>query len=163
MIETLTIITLSVLALIFFRPGKTEPLKNPLVINRGGQFNAVLAPMLNLAQPLLESISRNLGEQDRQSGNSKSLYFVVGDKEVKAHGAKVYLLAATLRDGVLYFQATAPQEKENQLDTIRAFSEAEMFRYPETRPHADTAEAALVAAIQAAADQRGAILTPIMQ
>ena len=163
MIETLTIITLSVLALILFRPGKTEPLKNPLVINRGGQFHAVLAPMLNLSQPMLENISRHLGEQDRQSGNSKPLYFMVKDREVKAHGEKFYLLAATLRDGMVYFQAMAPQEKENHLDAIRAFSDAEMFRHPETRPHADAAEAALAGAIQAAADQRGAILTPITQ
>ncbi|MGO8754393.1 MAG: hypothetical protein ACLQHK_04085 [Gallionellaceae bacterium] len=163
MIETLTIITLSVLALIFFRPGKTEPLKNPLVINRGGQFHAVLAPMLNLSQPLLESISRHLNDQDRQSGNSKPLYLMVSDREVKAHGDKFYLLAVTLRDGVLYCQAIAPQEKENHLDTIRAFSDAEMFRHPETRPHSDAAQAALAAAIQAAADQRGAILTPIAQ
>jgi hypothetical protein len=163
MIETLTIITLSVIALILFRPGKTEPLKNPLVINRGGQFHAVLAPMLNLAQPLLESVSRHLGEQDRQSGNSKPLYFKVSDKEVKAHGEKFYLLAATLRDGVLYFQAIGPQEKESHFDTIRAFSEAEMFRHPETWPHSDAAQAALTQAIQAAAGQRSAILTPITQ
>lgn len=163
MIETLTIITLSVLALIFFRPGKTEPLKNPLVINRGGEFHAVLAPMLNLSQPLLESISRHLGDQGRQNGSSKPLYFMVTDKEVKAHGGKFYLLAATLRDGVLYFQAIAPQEKENHLDTIRAFSEAELFRHPETRPHTNAANAALVAAIQAAADQRGVVLVPIVQ
>ncbi len=163
MIETLTIITLCVLALVFFRPGKTEPLKNPLVINRGGQFNAVLAPMLNLAQPLLETISRQLPEDVRQGGNSKSLYFMARDKEVKSHGDKFYLLAATLRDGVLYFQATAPQENESNFDTIRAFSDAEMFRHPETRTHDDSAEAALAAAIQAAADQRGTILTPVTQ
>ncbi len=163
MLETLTIITLCVLALIFFRPGKTEPLNNPLAINRVGRFNAVLAPMLNLSQPLLENISRNLGEQDRQGDNSKSLYFAVSDKEVKAHGAKVYLLAATLRDGVLYFQATAPQEKESDLDTIRVFSEAEMFKHPETRPHSESADTALANAIQAAADQRGVSLTPITQ
>ncbi|MGC2457444.1 MAG: hypothetical protein WA435_05575 [Gallionellaceae bacterium] len=163
MIETLTIITVSVLALIFFRPGKTEPLNNPLVINRTGQFHAVLAPMINLSQPLLESISRQLGEEGRQNGSSKPQYFMVTDKEVKAHGYKFYLLAATLRDGVLYFQAIAPQEKENPLDTIRAFSDAEMIRHPETRPQTDSAKAALVAAIQAAADQRGVVLVPIVQ
>ncbi len=163
MIETFTIITLSVLALIFFRPGKTEPLKNPLVINRGGQFHAVLAPMLNLSQPLLENISKRFSDQDRHSGNSKSLYFMISDKEVKAHGEKFYLLAATLRDGVIYFQAIAPQEKENHLDTIRAFSDAEMVRHTETRPHSDAAQAALVGVIQAVAEQRGTVVTPITQ
>lgn len=159
MIETLTIITLSVLALIFFRPGKTEPLKNPLLINRGGQFHAVLAPMLNLAQPLLENISRHLGEQERQSGNSAPHYYKVIDKEVKAHGDSFYLLAATLRDGVLYFQATAPADQDSDLDTIRTFSEMELSRHPATAPHSEVAEAALVSAIQNAAEQRGSSLT----
>jgi hypothetical protein len=163
MIETLTIITLSILALIFFRPGKTEPLNNPLVINRGGQFHAVLAPMLNLAQPLLENISRHLGEQERQSGNTQPHYFKVSDKEVKAHGKDFYLLAATLRDGMLYFQAIAPQTDEKHLDTIRAFSGAELSRHPAVALESEAAEAALSRAIQAAAAQRGSTLSPLTQ
>lgn len=164
MIETLTIITLCTLGLIFFRPGKTEPLKSPLVINRVGQFNAVLAPMLNLAQPLLENVSRQLGEQERQSGNTASLYFRISDKEVKSHGKDYYLLAATLRDGVLYFQATAPEDKTDDLDTIRSFSDAEMSRHPEaTAAHSEAAKNALSGAIQTAAGQRNSTLTPLVQ
>jgi hypothetical protein len=164
MLETLTIITLCVIALILFRPGKTEPLNNPLVINRVGQFHAVLAPMLNLAQPLLENISRHLGEQDRQSGNSHPLYFRVKDKEVRAHGKDFYLLAATLRDGMLYFQATAPQDNNSDLETIRSFSDTEMLRHPvATAAHSDSAESALISAIQTAAEPRGSELTPITE
>jgi hypothetical protein len=163
MLETLTIITLSVLFLIFFRPGKTEPLNSPLVINRGGQFHAVLAPMLNLAQPLLENISRHLGAQDRQSGNTEPHYFKVSDKEVKAHGKDFYLLAVTLRDGMLYFQAIAPLAEENHLDTIRAFSDAELSRHPAAGSQSDAAEAALSNAIQSAASQRGSTLSPLAQ
>lgn len=164
MIETLTIITISILLVIIFRPGKTEPLKNPLVINRVGQFNAVLAPMLNLAQPLLENISRQLGEQERQSGSCEPLYFKVSDKEVKAHGSDSYLLAATLRDGVLYFQATAPEDKASDIETIRAFSDAELTRHPAASAEdSDTAKSALINAIQTAAGQRGSTLTPLTQ
>ena len=164
MLETLTIITLCTLGLIFFRPGKTEPLKSPLVINRIGQFNAVLAPMLNLAQPLLENVSRRLGEQERQSGNTSSLYFKVSDKEVKSHGKDYYLLAATLRDGVLYFQATAPDDKNSDLDTIRSFSDAEMSRHPEAAAeHSEAAENLLSSAIQAATGDRSGTLTPLVQ
>jgi hypothetical protein len=164
MLETLTIITLCTLGLIFFRPGKTEPLNSPLVINRIGQFNAVLAPMLNLAQPLLENISRQLGEEDRQNGNTDPLYFKVRDKAVKSHGQDFYLLAATLRDGVLYFQATAPEDKNSDFETIRSFSDAEMSRHPEaTTEHSDTAKNALNDAIEAAAGQHGSTLTPLTQ
>lgn len=163
MIETLTIITISVLLLIFFRPGKTEPLKSPLVINRNGQFHAVLAPMINLAQPLLENISRHLGEQDRQSGDTKSRYFRVVDKEVKSHGKNFYLLAITLRNGELYFQATAPQDGSNDLDTLRAFSDPLLSRHPTAAAHSDTAETALTHAIETAAAERGSALAPLMQ
>lgn len=162
MLETFTIITLCTLGLIFFRPGKTRPLESPLVINRIGQFNAVLAPMLNLAQPLLENVSRQLDEEQRQSGNTPPLYFKVTDKEVKYHGKDFYLLAATLRDGVLYFQATAPDDKSSDVDTIRSFSDTEMSHHPETTAeHSETAESALTSAIQTAAGQRGSTLTPL--
>lgn len=161
MIETLTIITISVLFLIFFRPGKTEPLKSPLVINRGGQFHAVLAPMLNLAQPLLEDISSQLGEQDRKSGNTEPHYFKVVDKEVKSHGKKFYLLAVTLRDGELYFQATAPQDGCNEIETIRSFSDPMLERHPSTTAHSDAADTALAKAIETACGKRGCTLTPL--
>lgn len=164
MIETFTIVTISLLLVIYFRPGKTEPLQSPLVINRVGQFNAVLAPMLNLAQPMLENISRNLGEQERQSGNCQPQYFKVKDKEVKAHGKDFYLLAATLRDGVLYFQATAPEESGNDLDTIRSFADAELTRHPAaSAEESDNARSALLNAIETVASKRGSTLTPLMQ
>lgn len=161
MIETLTLITLSIIALIIFRPGKTPPLESPLVINRVGQFHAVLAPKINLAQPLLESISRRVNEEMRAGGNTPPLYFRVEDKEVKAHGQDHYLLAATLRDGMLYFQATAPGKNEGDLDAIRTFSGAELSGHPETRAHDEQAASALTDAIRAAANQRGASLTAL--
>lgn len=160
MIETLTLITLSVIALILFRPGKTPPLENPLTINRVGQFHAVLAPKINLAQPLLENISRRVSEELRKS-NTSPLYFKVEDKEVKAHGQDFYLLAATLRDGVLYFQAASPNANQGDVDTIRAFSEAELSKHPEAGAPADDARASLAEAMTAAATQRGATLTAL--
>lgn len=163
MIETLTLITLIVLFLVFFRPGKTEPLKSPLVINRAGQFHAVLAPMLNLAQPLLENISRHLGEQDRKNGDTETRYFRVVDREVKSHGKNFYLLAITLRNGELYFQATAPHDSSSDLDVIRTFSEAMLSRHPSAAAHSGTAETALTHAIETAAAERGSALAPLLQ
>jgi hypothetical protein len=161
MIETLTLITLCTIALILFRPGKTPPLESPLTINRVGQFHAVLAPRINLAQPLLEDISRHLTEDVRQGGNTPPLYFRVEDREVKAHGQDYFLLAASLRDGVLYFQATAPAKDKGDLESIRAFAEAELSLHPETRPPEQNTGAALAEAIQAAASKRGASLASL--
>ena len=61
MIEFTTIVTLAILFLIFFRPGKTPPLENPLVIERPGQYHMTLAPQLNLAQPFIEEVASRLG------------------------------------------------------------------------------------------------------
>lgn len=159
MLETFTIITIFIILLIVFRPGTPPPLENPLTINRIGQFHAVLAPRINLAQPLLENISRRIPEELREGGNTPPLYFKVEDKEVKSHGDKFYLLAVTLRDGVLYFQASGPVKEKSDLDAIQAFSGAELSKHEQTRPVADSAVSALQDAIRAAADQRGAAVT----
>lgn len=161
MIETLTLITISIIALIIFRPGKTPPLENPLVIDRVGLFHAVLAPKINLAQPLLENISRRVTDEMRAGGNTPPLYFRVEDKEVKAHGQDYYLLAATLRDGVLYFQAAAPGKNQGDLEAVSTFSGAELSRHPETRAYDEQTATALVDAIKAAANQRSANLTAL--
>jgi hypothetical protein len=166
MIETITIITLSLLALIIFRPGTTPPLESLLTINRIGQFHAVLAPKINLAQPLLENISAHISKEQRQLGNTQPIYFKVHDRDVKSHGYDFYLLAATLRDGMLYFQATSPDDRKNtphknnsHIDIIREFSEAELARHPGTAVVNNACTSALMLAIQAVAKQHGATIT----
>jgi len=154
MLETLTLITLTVLFLVFFRPGKTEPLKSPLTINRGGQFHAVLAPMLNLAQPFLEDVSQRLDPQARQDGDAPVCCYRVRDREVRAHGQDFYLLAAALRGGMLYFQAAAPQDGVPDIDVIREFSETQLARHPSAAEDSGAVAAALISAIETAAGRR---------
>lgn len=103
----LTIVTLVVLSLV--RPGKTPPLDNPLIIERPGRYHMTLAPQLNLAQPLIEDIVKQLGSFGDAAQNSATLCFEVRDKEVTAHGQNFYQLAVTQRNGMLYFQAIASQ------------------------------------------------------
>ena len=109
MIELTILTILFTIVVIVIKPGRTPPLENPLVIERVGQFRATLAPKLNLAQSLVESISKNLPEQARSLGDTHTLYFSVLDGDVKAHGADHYLLAATLHDGMLHFAAYPPR------------------------------------------------------
>lgn len=122
MIETLTIITLCLLYLVFFRPGKTPPLSNPLVIERPGKYHVTLAPQLNLAQPFVEALAQNLLEKGQRSGNSSTQLFEVRDKQADSHGHDVYLLAITQREGMLYFQATAPGGDDDRLKSINEMS-----------------------------------------
>lgn len=122
MIE-LTILTILItIVVIVIKPGRTPPLENPLVIERIGQFRATLAPKLNLAQPLLESISKNFSAQSRLPGDTGTLCFSVQDNDVKAHGADHYLLAVSLHDRILHFAACPPRPLTYDYNTILSAS-----------------------------------------
>jgi hypothetical protein len=131
MIETLTIITICMLLLIFFRPGKTPPLENPLVIERPGKYHVTLAPQLNLAQPFVEAVAQSLLESGRLNGNSSTQIFEVRDKQAVSHGHDEYLLAITQREGMLYFQAAAPAA-DDKLKAISELSTGVLSRLPDT-------------------------------
>lgn len=149
MIESLTIITLCVLYLVFFRPGKTPPLANPLVIDRPGKYHVTLAPHINLAQPFVEAIAQNLLEHGKRSGNSDPQYFDVTDKHVKAHGQENYLLAISQRDGLLVFQASAPVADTSHLQTITEFASGILEKFPA----AGESDSAIAGQIVSAAQQ----------
>jgi hypothetical protein len=154
MIETATLITLCMLYLIFFRPGKTPPLENPLVIERAGQYHLTLEPRLNLAQPLIEAIIVQLDTVPAK--NTATMCFEVRDKQVLAHGFDFYLLAITRRNGLWFFQAVRPAsgEPSGQFKTVREFSSAVLARYPlENETMAGGED--VVAAVQSVALSRG--------
>ena len=157
MIETATIITLCMLYLIFFRPGKTPPLENPLVIERAGQFHATLAPRLNLAQAYIEEIAKQLGASGATTHSSATQFFAVQDKQVTAHGYDYYLLAVTLCNGMLYFQAASPSSKDDssQLQVIREFSDTVLSRFPATGEYDVGLDEGVLAVVKEAALLRG--------
>ena len=139
MIETLTLITIAILLLIYFRPGKTPKLDNPLVINRAGRYQATLAPQLNLAQPLIEDIANQLPSANEAQMDSTTQIFEVYDKQVSTHAQEFYLLAINQRDGMLNFDVSSPPSH-----TRNAHS-----------PLAVDADERIVAAVQEAAKRRG--------
>ena len=153
MIEFTTLVTLSILYLIFFRSGKTPPLENPLVIERPGQYHMTLAPQLNLAQPFIEELARRIGPSDEASCETK--YFEVRDKQVTSHGFEFYLLAITRRRGMLFFQAARPLTKDQtgQLHTISEFARSVLARFPDGDEHVLCEE--IVTVVQQVAGQRG--------
>jgi hypothetical protein len=156
MIETLTIITLSVLYLVFFRPGKTPPLNNPLVIERPGQYHMTLAPQLNLAQPFIEAVAQQAVAADGAARCSATQYFEVRDKQVTAHGHDRYLLALTLRDGMLYVQAASPQPggTDSHFRIISEFAARVLARFPVTGAHDTALDERIMAATPATAEVR---------
>jgi len=165
MLETLTIITLSVLFLVFFRPGKTPPLDNPLVIERPGQYHMTLAPQLNLAQPFIEAIAKQADTPSDATQYSAIQYFEVRDKQVTAHGHDSYLLAITQRNGIMYFQATSPlaSDQNSRRKTIGEFADAVLARFPATGEHNTALDELIVAAAQAAAQLRSIHIKQLAQ
>ncbi|MDX8378541.1 MAG: hypothetical protein R8K48_00620 [Gallionella sp.] len=154
MVESVTIVTLCLLYLIFFRPGKTPPLENPLVIERPGEYHMKLAPQLNLAQPFIETLAKQIGPSAEAGLSSETKFFEVRDQQVKSHGFNFYLLAITLRNGMLYFQAARPLSKEasEQVKTISDYSNEVLANVPDSAEHVSCDH--IVAAIQAVAQQR---------
>jgi len=164
MIETATLITLCMLFLIFFRPGKTPPLENPLVIERAGKYHITLAPQLNLAQPYIEAIAREIEASNDATCSSVTQYIEVQDKQVTAHGKDFYLLAVTQRNGMLYFQTARPADNQSgsQLSAIREFADQVLARFPDACEHDTALDEGLLAAAQNAAQLRGIVIKPLV-
>lgn len=152
---TLTILALVVIAII--RPGKTPPLDNPLVIERPGQHHMTLAPQLNLAQPLIEAISKEIRAQVRVQENCATQCFEVRDKQVTAHGQNFYLLAITRRNGMLYFQAIAPRpltrDMDSHFNTLMEYARAVLVNVPAPDAYNAAAGEQIAAAANIAAQQ----------
>lgn len=147
MIETLTLITISILLLIYFRPGKTPLLRNSLTIERAGHYRATLAPQLNLAQPFIEAIAEQLGSTSKAQQDSATQIFEVYDKQVTARGQKFYLLSISQREGMLYFEAGNPPSLAQDKHSALALD----------------ADDRIVAAVQEAAKRRNIIVKQIAQ
>jgi hypothetical protein len=149
MIEFIVIVTISVIILIFFRPGKTPPLNNSLVIERGGHYHVTLSPQLNLAQPYIEAIAREIGTAEDAAEYSQTLCFEITDVNVAAHGQKSYLLAITKRNGMLYIQATSPVPGNvAQLSIIGEFADNVLARYPAIGAYNPALDDFIIAAIE---------------
>lgn len=153
MIEFTTITIICILLLIYFRPGKTPPLQNPLVIERAGKYHVTLAPQLNLAQPFIETIAKQIGTSGDETQSSATQYFEVRDKQATAHGHDFYLLAITQRNGMTYFQVNSPSLKNqgDHLHTISEFANKVLARFPTTGSHNTALDEHVVAAALEAA------------
>lgn len=157
MIETLIIVTLCVVWLIFFRPGKTPPLESRLTIERPGRYQIVLAPKLNLAQPFIEAVAERIGGVDDAALCSETQCFAVRDKQVTAQDGDVYLLAISCRNGMFYFQATRPLSDNpgNYLETIRKFARDALESLPAGGKHSQEIDGRIIDAVNEVSQQHG--------
>lgn len=164
MIETLAAILFGGTFLIFFRPGKTPPLENRLLINRPGKYRITLAPKLNLAQPFIQAVAEHLYVDKDAALRSAVLFFVVHDKRVAAHGFTTYLLAVSYRNGVLDFHAEYPSKNPNDnLDVIKAFAIDMSLNLPERDESRDILENEIASALQFVALAQGVSVSLLVE
>ncbi|CAH1904579.1 conserved hypothetical protein [Candidatus Nitrotoga sp. HW29] len=118
MIEiTLATIIITIIIVLTLRNTKRAVLENPLILNRTGQYQAILAPKLNIAQTFIETIAQQIPSPRDESQSSSTQCFEVHDPEAAAIGQELYLLAITIRHGLLYFQAIVPRPLINDQDS----------------------------------------------
>ena len=130
--ESLLLITIVSLIILTIRRARPVILENPVIIQRPGQYHITLAPQLNRAQIFVEQIAKQFVQAHPPSGDPPTQYFEVRDPKVFAKGQSAYLLAITLRDGMLYFQAVNPKphDAESNYKTVREFSESVLQQHP---------------------------------
>jgi len=136
--ELLLLITIVTLVVLAIRRGKRVVLDNPVIIHRRGQYHITLAPQLNRAQTFIEQIARQFMLLHPPQGDLPTQYYEVRDPMVFARGESAYLLATSLRDGILYFQAINPQpliyDADSHYKTLREFFVSAMMQHPRSTP-----------------------------
>jgi len=163
MIESITIVTITILLLAYFRPGKTPPLENPLSIVRPGKYEIKLEVKLNLAQPFLESVANRLRPLIENLNGNAVQYFVIQDKQVKAHGSDKYLLAVCCRDHMIYFYGANPNLSlpNEYLDVIKAYSVDFIKDYSKASSNRETIEQIIHDAIWFVANKRNVVVAKL--
>ncbi len=159
MIELIILVILITLVVLAIRSGKSVVLENLLIIERAGQYHTTLAPQLNLALPFIEAIAKQLDTPREANQNSATQCFEVRDRQVTAHRHDLYLLAITLRNGKLYFQAITShslvRDQDTPLKTLMEFANAVLARLPATGKSDTALDERIVAAADTAARQLG--------
>jgi hypothetical protein len=163
MIESITIVTITILLLAYFRPGKTPPLENPLSIVRAGKYEIKLEAKLNFAQPFLESLAERIRPLIENLDGSAVQYFVVQDKQVKAHGSDRYLLAVCCRDHMIYFYGANPKPSSpsEYLDVIKAYSIDSIRDFSSTSYNKGTIEQIIHDAVWLVAKNRNVVVAKL--
>ncbi len=150
MIE-ITAIILLIAFILIGRLTKPRQLERPVVIERGGNYRVTLAPRLNLAISFVERIAHLFRAQPALTGDSATLCLAVSDPSLKRYAIDYYLLAITLRNGMLYFQAMQPvlngDSHRRQLDEFAQEANMPPAKFPDARQD----ECLITASEQAAA------------
>jgi hypothetical protein len=105
--------------------GKILPSEKALVIERKGKYSMKLAPGLNLALPFIEAIAKHVPLRENATQDGLLICYEVRDKNIATKKMPFYLLAVSLRESDLFFEAKLVSK-----DTVAPVSE-------DATPHSD--------------------------
>ena len=160
--ETLLLITITTLVILTIRRAKPVVLENPVVIQRPGQYHITLAPQLNQAQSFVEHIAKQFAQSNPPRDDIPSQYFEIRDPKVFPKGFKCYLLAITMREGFLFFQAASPKkDKPDNLETVREFADTVLKQHPHNPAEKEQDAGQLMAAINEVASRMQVGVKPL--
>ena len=157
MIEiTVATIIITVIVVLTLRNTKRVALESPLILNRTGQYHATLAPRLNVAQTFVEAIAKQLSGPREAKQSSATQCFEVRDPEAAKLGQERYLLAITMRHGLLYFQAITPlASDQDSHDMLMEAAHNALARIPVTDRQESGTDEQIIASTGKAAQQLG--------
>ena len=157
MIEiTVAIIIITVIVVLTLRNTKRVALESPLILNRTGQYHATLAPRLNVAQTFVEAIAKQLSGPREANQSSATQCFEVRDPEAAKLGQERYLMAITMRHGLLYFQAITPlTSDQDSHDMLMEAAHNALARIPVTDRQESGTDEHIIASTGKAAQQLG--------
>ena len=160
MIEiTLATIIITIIIVLTLRNTKHAVLENPVILNRTGQYHAILAPKLNIAQTFIEAIAKQRPGPRDASQNSATQCFEVRDPQAAAIGHELYLLAITMRNGMLYFQAIVPRplinDQDSHFNMLMESAHGALTDITATGMHSTEMDERIITAIDTAAQKLG--------
>jgi len=94
-----------IVILLIIGRGKILPSERPVVIERTGQYKIDLAPGLNLAQPFIEALAKQIKSNEKNNSNCAEFRFKVRDKNFATGKHPFYLLGVSRKNGLLFFEA----------------------------------------------------------
>jgi len=99
------IMVLILVVLFIIGRGRIQPSEKTLFIERPDQYTMTLAPGLNLAQPFIEAVAKQMRSRETAGHETSTQYFEVRDKDIATPGRTAYLLAISAHGGMLHFEA----------------------------------------------------------
>lgn len=102
-----------IVILVVIGRGKLLPSEKQIVIERSGQYKMSLAPGLNLAQPFIEAVAKQISMADEKSRNNSQFSYRVNDKKISSRKEQFYILSIAIQDNFISFEAkTVPFEMD---------------------------------------------------